>query len=233
MDIDFISHKVPIGGDKQNEFLLMLETKSEEYRVLTVFISLDLRGNYGMLLSGLYKVVNEPYKSSEVYLETYVWRGNLFIVQIEYNETLIMNIFNIESRLLIPTMKLKEVIEKWKDEYLREMGFLKFENSKALSHIYSILLLAYYMRGTYAKETYYDMYNDSIKCAIEKCADRYGLTKSTLYSQCTRGLGIKGIHDFYVLSNEYLINREGGIMNTLEKIFNMDNMKEDFLTLFE
>lgn len=178
-----------------------------------------------MVLSGITKIINEQDK-----LEVYFWRGNLFLITIYYKETKIENLFNKESQLLIPTVDFKDVLEKWKDEYLREMGFIKFAKSKTLSHIYSILLLAYYMRGNANGK---DTYVDSIKYAIEKCADRYGILKSTLYNQCTRELGIEGISKFYELSDEYLRMRKGGIVNILEEIFEVDNIREEFLALFE
>ena len=97
-------------------------------------------------------------------------------------------------------------------------------------HIYAILLLAHYMRGDIDVN---DNYFDSIKYAIKKCADRYGMLRSTLYNQCTRKLRIKGINEFYKLSNEYLKKREDGIINIIEKRFYVDNIREEFLTLFE
>jgi len=225
MDIECNSRKVLLDKQNESDFLLVFDIKTEGYKVLSDAISFDLRGNYGMVLSALNKVIN---KQDE--LETYSWRGNLFMITINYKETKIVNIYNKESKLLIPTVDFKDVLKKWKEDYLREMRFFKFEKSKTLSHIYSILLLAYYMRGNiHAEETYVD----SIKCSIEKCADRYGILKSTLYNQCTRELELRSIHEFYKLSDEYLKNRESGIISTLERIFNVDNMIGEFLTLFE
>ena len=224
MDIQYNIKKFKLS-EKENDYLLFFDIQTEKYKALSDVISVDLRGNYGMVLSGISKVRD---KKNE--LEKYYWKGNLFNITVEVNQTIIENLFNEEFKIYFLTDEFTDILEQWKNEYLKEMGFLKFEKSKTLSHIYAILLLAYYMRGDANIE---DSYNDSIKYAINSCAHRYGISKSTLYSQCTRDIEIEGIKQFYKLSDRYLKNRDNDLMKYLENKFNIENIRDEFSTLFE
>ena len=158
---------------------------NEEYTIVAQAISLDIRGDFGFFLN----------KRKENKLD-YEWAGNLFHITVR--QTLerveITDILGEEITYNIPWGEWEEALIDWKQFYLKELGFLEFDTSQALSHVVGILVL------TFDQMTEGVCEMEMITEAIRRCSERYGICKSVLYRDCKKTLGLECIEEFYLLS---------------------------------
>lgn len=225
MEVEFLN--IVFNEDKPNETYPFMQTNQKEYTLIAQAISLDIRGNYGDILSGIAQVRKFP--QSE-----YEWVGNCFRIRInkeivkvedllyEINEEEQIseidkeNITDEESEPIceIGLKEFEEVVNKWKDTYLEIMGFNRF-NIKGLSHLYGVLLLVY----DKVNETNPSLSNEQIRYSIWQASKRYGKNMYTLYNQCKQVLGFERMNQFYDWCRKVFVDRKYDLLKDIGEEF--------------
>ena len=120
---------------KQPYIFLRANENDEISNIVAEAISLDIRGNYGDILSALDDRTNEGRVK---------WSGNLFYIIIDKGRNIvkIIDLMNEDKEYSIDFSEWDEALLDWKDFYLSELGFLAYE-SKALSHMLGVALLTF------------------------------------------------------------------------------------------
>ena len=179
------------------------QLSNEEYTVVAQVISLDIRGDFGFFLN----------KRKENRLD-YEWAGNLFHITVRpsLERVEIMETLGEEITYSIPWVEWEDALMDWKQFYLKELGFLEFDNSMALSHVVGVLIL------TFDQMTEGICKMEMITEAIKRCSERYGISKSVLYRDCKKTLGLAHIKEFYILA-QCILYEQCGEKQLLDSIF--------------
>ena len=175
-------------NEKKDQIYILLDDKDiddENARIAAQAISLDIRGDFGFFLNRVkYKWDNN---------RDYEWTGNLFNIMVKPNEEKVIIVDNTEEDehgYIIELNEWQEALLDWKKFYLDALGFLKFK-SKALSHMFGVLLLTYDQIGENCCS------DEMIIEAIKMCSRRYGISCSVIYRDCVKVTGVQGIRAFY------------------------------------
>lgn len=216
MHVNFLY--INFDNNKPNDIYLFMETNQEEYTLIAQVISLDVRGNYSEVLNGITQVRKFPQTN-------YEWAGNCFRINInnetvkvydlyyEENDEQVTNEEDMQS-CEINLREFEEVVNGWKKEYLQTMGFSKFE-SKALSHLYGVLLLVY----DKVDENNPSLSDEQIRYSIWQAARRYDRAMTTLYHQCKHVLSLNKMHEFYDWCRQVFVNKDYLLLKDIEDKF--------------
>lgn len=221
MQVNFLN--INFDKDRPNETYLFMNTDEAKYSLIVQAISLDIRGNYHEILEGIDRVNKFPQVE-------YEWIGNCFRIKMNQRKVRIYDLSyevngeETENEYLesceIELNEFQEVINEWKLEYLESMGFLKFKQNKALSHLYGVLLLVY----DKVNEQEPVLTDEQIRYSIWQAAKRYGRAMTTLYHQCKNVLNHRTMWEFYDWCRLVFVDKRRGLL---------ENIGEEFLDILQ
>ncbi len=208
---------------------LSSEEKDSEYEIVAAAISIDIRGHFGRVLKNI-----EQFKDK--YREANIWKGNLFAVKLQNandkfkdGRVSVCLLDDEEDSCVIGKGEFVEAMEDWKAFYLERMGFNEFKNSKTLSHIYASLMLAYDKLG---EEKIKKIPNELFIYSMLQCAERYGITYSTIKNQCRSVTPENSIFQFRELASKFLIDNDYTLIDLMEQKFgNSYGLRSKFLSI--
>ena len=186
-----------IEEERGNQVYIFLDDNvdSDDEKIVAQAISLDIRGDFGFFL-------NKQSDKRNI-CDRYEWIGNLFHITVDNNKGIVklVDITDEENEeYLIKIQEWQEALEDWKEFYLIELGFLPFK-SMAINHMLGVLILTYdQMDQKYCS-------NEMLIEAIKKCSKRYGISKSVIYRDCKKVIGVTTIEQFYNWACEVLENK--------------------------
>jgi hypothetical protein len=176
-----------IGGEIQQPYIFLEADKNDEIsNIVAQAISLDIRGNYGDILSALDDKTNDGRVK---------WSGNLFCIIIDKGTNIvkIIDLMNEDKEYITDFSEWNEALLDWKDYYLNELGFLAYD-SKALSHMLGVVLLTFDQINEHMiseiSEKSKGVGKEMITEAVKKCAKRYGVKDSVIYQDCRKVTGV-------------------------------------------
>lgn len=215
---EFIEQTEEKGTIEDDKYLFLNSGNTLEEQIVSQAISLDIRGNYGVFINRINP--NFPIRFARKkrdFQKAIIWKGNIFSVKQDVKNVCITNLLDEEAReqITIPLPEWIDALQDWKEFYLTELGFKEF-TSKQLSHVLGILIMT-----KDQMENSEDFAEEYVRQAISDCSERYGLAKSTLYTECKRVIDVNTILDFYDWARDVLTGR-GNCSRT-------DEMKNKFI----
>lgn len=222
---DYIEEIENIESVIQQRYIFLRANENDEIsNIVAEAISLDIRGDYGDILSALDDRTNEGRVK---------WSGNLFCIIIDKvrNIVRIIDLMNEDKEYSIDFSEWDEALLDWKDFYLSELGFLAYE-SKALSHMLGVALLTF----DQLNEKFIDekIAVEMVTEAVKKCAKRYGVKNSVIYRDCNKVTGVTfGVFSLWL--TRLLFYNESNIYVFIYIMYNLEeyiNYKEENIDVF-
>lgn len=219
-----------IGGEIQQPYIFLEADKNDEIsNIVAQAISLDIRGNYGDILSALDDKTNDGRVK---------WSGNLFCIIIDKGTNIvkIIDLMNEDKEYITDFSEWNEALLDWKDYYLNELGFLAYD-SKALSHMLGVVLLTFDQINEHIISEYIiseGVGKEMITEAVKKCAKRYGVNPSAIYQDCRKVTGVT-FSVFSLWLAELLLCNQSNIYEFKYIMYNLKkyiNHKEEAIDIF-